>query len=147
MLGIALFTKPTAGAFIWGVLLLLAIRPLPYAIRTSLGGSRAWRSPCWTGLACLPLGAVWYLRNLALGHEAITLPKAVWLTRALRNGDYLAPLVIAAILIWVALAIRLELRRRDIALGAIGIFLLLAGVLASNPSSYSRRASTRRRAQ
>ena len=91
ILGIALFTKPTAGGFIWGVLLLFAAE----LWRTRLDPLRwlpRFKVALWAGLACLPLGAVWYLRNILLGHEAITLPKAVWLTRALRSGDYLAPL-------------------------------------------------------
>ena len=138
MLGIALFTKPTAGAFIWGVLLLLAVDLIGRRF-----DFRAWlprfRLAVWTGLACIPLGGIWYLRNLALGHDAVTLPKAVWLTRALRNGDILAPLALAAIVAWFALALRLKLKRGDVALGATGILLLLAGLLASNPRLFPQR--------
>ena len=138
MLGIALFTKPTAGAFVWGVLLLLAVDLLSKRFRF-----RRWRPrldvALWTGLACVPLGAFWYVRNLALGHEVITLPKVVWLTRALRNGDYLAPLVIAAVAGWLALAIRFRLKRRETMLGGFGIALLLAGALASNPKLFPGR--------
>lgn len=138
MLGIALFTKPTAGAFIWGLLLLLAVDLI--GRRFDL---RAWlprfRLAVWAGLACIPLGGIWYLRNLALGHDAVTLPKALWLTRALRNGDILAPLALAAIVAWLALALRLKLKRGDVAVGAIGILLLLAGVLASNPRLFPQR--------
>ena len=131
MLGIALFTKPTAGAFIWGVLLLLAVDLALKRFQLGRWAPR-FRVAALTGLACIPLGAFWYLRNLALGHEIITLPKAVWLTRALRNGDYLAPLALAAVLVWLALAIRLQQKRNEIALGSAGMLLLLAGVLASN---------------
>ena len=138
MLGIALFTKPTAGGFVWGVLLLVAVDLINKRLDL-----RAWlprfRLAIWTGLACLPLGAIWYLRNLALGHDAFTWPKAVWLTRALRSGDYLAPLAAAAIVVWIALALRLKLRRRDLALGAMGLMLLLTGVLASNPRLFPQR--------
>ena len=138
MLGIAMFTKPTAGAFVWGVLLLLAIDLSHKQFRF-----RHWlprfRVAFWTGLACIPLGAIWYLRNLALGHEVITLPKALWLTRALRNGDYLAPLALAAVLVWIALALQLNLPRRERALGGVGIVLLLAGLLASNPVLFPQR--------
>ncbi len=138
MLGIALFTKPTAGAFIWGVLLLLAV---DFSFkRFQLG---CWQPrfsvAFWTGLACLPMGALWYLRNLALGHEVITLPKAVWLTRALRSGDYLLPLTLAAVLVWLALAVRLKPSKRNLSLGAIGILLLLAGLLASNALLFPAR--------
>ena len=138
MLGIALFTKPTAGAFIWGVLLLLAVDLISRRF-----DFRAWlprfRLAIWTGLACIPLGGIWYLRNLALGHDAVTLPKAVWLTRALRNGDFLAPLALAAIVTWFALALGAKLKRRDVALGAIGVLLLAAGLLASNPRLFAER--------
>ncbi|MCY3865871.1 MAG: glycosyltransferase family 39 protein [Chloroflexi bacterium] len=138
MLGIALFTKPTAGAFLWGVLLLLAVDLLLKRFQL-----RRWRPrlsvALWTGLACVPLGALWYLRNLALAHEVVTLPKAVWLTRALRNGDYLAPLLIAAVFAWLALAIRFRLNRREAMLGAVGMLLLLAGTLASNPKLFPER--------
>ncbi len=140
MLGIALFTKPTAGAFIWGVLLLLAAD-----LALKRFQIRRWRPrlgvAMWTGLACLPLGGAWYLRNLALGHDVITLPKAVWLTRALRSGDYLAPLALAAVLVWMALAIQLKLNWRRRILGAAGILLLLAGTLASNPLLFPERVN------
>ncbi|MCY4062352.1 MAG: glycosyltransferase family 39 protein [Chloroflexi bacterium] len=138
MLGIALFTKPTAGAFVWGVLLLLAVDLLLTRFQF-----RRWRPrfhiALWTGLACLPLGAIWYLRNLVLAHEVVTLPKAIWLTRALRNGDYLAPLVIGAVVAWLALAIRFRLNRREAMIGAFGMLLLLAGALASNTKLFPAR--------
>ena len=131
MLGIALFTKPTAGAFIWGTMLLLAVD----LIRKRFD-LRRWRPrfalACWTLLACLPLGAVWYLRNLALGHEAITWPKAVWLTRALRSGDFLAPLLVAILVAFVALTLRTRLKGRALLTGALGIALLTAGAFASS---------------
>ncbi|MCY3831968.1 MAG: glycosyltransferase family 39 protein [Chloroflexi bacterium] len=131
MTGIALFTKPTAGAFIWGLLLLLAVDLI--LKRFDL---RRWRPRlalvCWTLLACLPLGAVWYLRNLALGHDAITFPKAIWLTRALRSGDFLAPLLVALLVAFVALTLRAQLKGRALLTGTVGIALLAAGALASS---------------
>lgn len=138
MLGIAMFTKPTAGAFIWGALLLLAVDLVLKRFQLQRWRPR-FRVALWTGLACIPLGSAWYLRNLALGHEVITLPKAVWLTRALRSGDYLAPLALATVLVWIALAIQLRLNRRQRVLGAIGMLLLLAGLLASNPILFPER--------
>ncbi len=138
MLGIALFTKPTAGAFIWGILLLVAVE----LIR---GGFdiRRWlprlRLALWTGLACLPVGLVWYARNALLGHEVITLPKAIWLTRALRNGDYLAPLLAALLIGCLALVLRLQLRRRELTAVGLGAALLVAAVLASNSALFPER--------
>ncbi|MYD09329.1 MAG: glycosyltransferase family 39 protein [Chloroflexi bacterium] len=138
MLGIALFTKPTAGAFVWGILLLLAVE----LIRSRFDPGRwlaRFRLALWTGLACLPMGLVWYARNLLLGHEAITLPKAIWLTRALRNGDYLAPLLVAALIACLALALRHRLRRRELTAVGIGVALVVAGALASNAVLFPAR--------
>ncbi len=138
MLGVALFTKPTAGAFFWGVLLLLAAE----ALRTRLKLARMrprLQLALWTILASLPLGAPWYLRNLLLGHEAVTFPKAVWLTRALRSGDYLLPLLLLAILTAIAMLCRKRLGRRDAALTLAGVAcLLLSAFTASLALSPSR---------
>lgn len=138
MLGIALFTKPTAGAFIWGILLLFAVE----LIRTKFEPRRwlpRFKLALWSGLACLPLGLVWYARNLLLDHEAITLPKAIWLTRALRNGDYLAPLLAAVLIGCLALVLRQQLRRRELAAVGIGACLAVASVLASNTALVPER--------
>ena len=138
LLGIALFSKPTAGAFVWGVLLLFTVELL----RTRLDPQRwlpRFQVALWTGLACLPLGAIWYIRNLLLGHEAVTLPKAVWLTRALRSGDYLAPLIAAVGVAWLAVALRRKLSGGEKALGTTGLLLLLAGALASNSTLFPAR--------
>ncbi len=138
MLGIALFTKPTAGAFIWGILLLVAVE----LIRSRFDPGRwlpRFKLAFWTGLACLPMGLFWYARNLLLGHEAITLPKAVWLTRALRNGDYLAPLLAVVLIGCLAIVLRHRLQRREVATVDIGIALLVAGVLASNAALFPAR--------
>ena len=138
MLGIALFTKPTAGAFIWGILLLLAVE----LIRSRFDMGRwlpRFRLALWTGLACLPLGLVWYARNLLLGHEAITLPKAIWLTRALRNGDYLAPLLVAVLITCLAIVLRHQVRRRELAAVCLGAGFVVAGALASNAALFPER--------
>ena len=85
MLGAAMWTKPTAGAFIWGVLLLLAADLI--RIRFDL---RAWwprfETALITGAACIPLGAAWYVRNGLLGHNLIDFPPGYWLTQAARSG-------------------------------------------------------------
>ena len=130
LLGGAMWTKPTAGAFIWGVLLLLAIE---------LGRVRlnwqAWRPrfevAFFTGIASLPLGAVWYIRNLALGHNAIDLPSSFWLTQAARSGaefgwPLLALLALLALVYFGATSNKPALRG-----GIIGLMLVLAGLLPS----------------
>ena len=85
LLGCALWTKPTAGAFLWGLLLILLIECC--RVRGSWRALRPrFTLVLLTGLACLPHGGVWYLRNLALGHNAIDFPAAIWLDRAARSG-------------------------------------------------------------
>jgi len=97
MLGLALWTKPTGGAFVWGVALLVALEGL----RPRLDW-RAWRPrfmvAFWTGLACIPLGGLWYVRNIALGHAAVDFPHPSWLSLAKRSADLLGWL-------WAALAL------------------------------------------
>ena len=138
MLGIALFTKPTAGAFIWGLSLLLAVD-----LAHKRFDFHRWRPRCalvcWTLLASLPLGGVWYLRNLALGHDAITFPKAIWLARALRSGDYLAPFLVALIVAGVALVLRSQLKGRALVTGAAGMALVAGGALASSAWLFPQR--------
>ncbi len=103
-LGIAMWTKPTAGGFIWGVILLVGLDFL--RVR---GNWRTWMPhfevAFWAGLASIPLGAVWYLRNLWLGHDAILLPPSFWPTLAVRGGSelgwpLLALLLLLAFLYW-----------------------------------------------
>ncbi|MFW5691820.1 MAG: ArnT family glycosyltransferase [Chloroflexota bacterium] len=85
-LGIAMWTKPTAGAFIWGVILAVII-----AFITAGFNWRRWlprfEVAAITGLACLPLGALWYVRNILIGHAAVNFPPSYWLTQAMRSGQ------------------------------------------------------------
>jgi hypothetical protein len=85
LLGTGLWTKPTMGAFIWGMMLLVVVELARHRFR--------WRG-VWprlqvsliTGLAALPLGGIWYVRNILLGHNPIDLPTGFWLTLAARSG-------------------------------------------------------------
>ncbi|HEX2908578.1 MAG TPA: hypothetical protein VHO69_17025 [Phototrophicaceae bacterium] len=93
LLGIGMWTKPTMGAFIWGVVALVAV-DLAQQIGTKRSGfslaafrQRArFRVALWTAIVCIPLGAVWYLRNIILGHAPITMPTDFWPTLAARSG-------------------------------------------------------------
>ena len=128
LLGTALWTKPTAGAFILGVALLLAIEL--WRVR---GDWRAFRPrfhvALLTGLACLPHGAVWYLRNLALGHNVIDFPDALWLERAARSGaEFGWPLLALACLL-PALGKALFARRRRARHLIVALALLTAALL------------------
>lgn len=91
-LGIAMWTKPTAGAFIFGVVLLVVLDAVRVLVK-GLRGEQALKA--WlprfevafvAGLASVPVGAVWYVRNILLGHEPITMPNDFWLTQAQRSG-------------------------------------------------------------
>lgn len=130
-LGIALWTKPTGGALILGVILLVGWDLL----RVRFDWRRWWprfEVALWVGFASIPLGAVWYLRNLVLGHRAIDFPHPFWLTQAMRSGAEFGWLVLAAALlcIWLlwgrGLRIRPRLRRL-----AVGWLFVSAALLPS----------------
>lgn len=132
MLGIAMYTKPTAGALIWGVILLVAVE----LIRTRFN-IKNWLPrfmvAFWTGIASIPLGAIWYIRNIALGHDAVTFPPDLWLTLARRSGDHFNWIVLAVIVTFLAYGILRKMPIQRFAIGIVGIVLLLMGVLPSNP--------------
>lgn len=126
-LGVAMWTKPTAGAFILGVVLLVVLDFL--RVR---GDWRAWlprfEVAASAGLASIPLGALWYVRNIAFGHEPITFPNDFWLTQALRSGAEFGWLVLALLLLTAYLALAPLTRRPDwrpLALGWLAIALAL----------------------
>lgn len=129
--GVTMWTKPTAGAFIWGVLLMVVLAGLLARGRWERFWPR-FEVAFWTGLACIPLGSVWYMRNIILGHPPITLPHVSWLGRATRSGDLFG---------WVLLALAFALffvivRRGRGALSwqmGLGLLLLCAGVAPSLP--------------
>jgi len=94
-LGIGLWTKPTMGAFVWGMLLLGAFELVQ--LRFSL--QRAWprlQLIVLTIAAALPMGAVWYVRNALLGLDVIVLPSDFWLTIAAQSGAEFGWLMLAA---------------------------------------------------
>ncbi|MGQ9887138.1 MAG: ArnT family glycosyltransferase [Aggregatilineales bacterium] len=130
LLGIALWTKPTAGAFVWGVLLLAALA----LVRTRFDW-RAWRprleAAPLTGLAAAPLGGVWYIRNVLLGHNAVDFPPGFWLTQAARSGaEFGWPLL--GLLAFTAFAYLGPLQARpNRRAGLAGLALALAALLPS----------------
>lgn len=146
LLGIALWTKPTAGGLIWGMMLLTGIDLL----RSRLNW-RAWRprfeTVVITGTACVPLGGIWYLRNALLGHEIINLPPDLWLTLARRSGDLFGwPLLaLAAISIMLLIQNPRARSRKTLPGLLLALLLMLAGVLSSlpslNPERYNPPAS------
>ncbi|MBI1282099.1 MAG: hypothetical protein GC179_28490 [Anaerolineaceae bacterium] len=110
-LGIGLWTKPTMGAFIWGVMLVAGIalvlvwwqdrqkpiRELIQQLRPQI------EAVVITGLVCIPLGGVWYVRNMLLGHAAIIFPDGYWQSLAARSGvEFGWPLLaLFAVVAWV----------------------------------------------
>jgi hypothetical protein len=138
MLGIAMYTKPTAGAFIWGVVLVVAIELVRLRFRIQLWLPR-FMVAFWAGVACIPLGAVWYIRNIALGHDVITFPPNLWLSLARRSGDHLNWIVLAVIVGFIGYGILQKMPMRHFMMGIVGIGMLLIGVLPSNPTLFPAR--------
>ncbi len=164
-LGVALWTKPTGGAFVWGTALMVLgygfaspvfaadklsadrksdktheARPLP--TDSPLRLRRGWGvsfPALWprlqigliTGLAAAPLGGVWYVRNLLLGHYAIDFPPAFWLTQAARSGAEFGWPLLAILLLTALLLGTRRIERAAVQRLLIGLALLLAGLLPS----------------
>ncbi|MFP4323319.1 MAG: hypothetical protein ACLFTK_12770 [Anaerolineales bacterium] len=148
----AVWTKPTGGAFALGVLLVVGVMGvrlfLPDRWREQLGVQavatprrqifwQKFRVAALTGLASLPIGGMWYVRNMAVGHAPITFPPGLWHDFAQRSGQefgwvILSVLCAAFILLrhWTDGHRVDRLRARTLALCG-GIALLLLGTLPS----------------
>ncbi len=156
----ALWTKPTGGALVLGVILAAAgygAWLLAKNITTEdtekkrvfsfldlrvlcvlCGESGLWpklRIALITGLASVPLGGMWYVRNLALGHTAVVFPASYWHNFAQRSGQEFGwPLLIAAL---AAGGLHLTSRRggltnppwRSALVPLLAVILLLLGIL------------------
>ncbi|MCA9903723.1 MAG: glycosyltransferase family 39 protein, partial [Anaerolineae bacterium] len=138
MLGIGLWTKPTMGAFIWGVALVVAvtlITTLMHNRQDFVDAVRRWlpslRTAFVVGLVALPLGGVWYIRNVLLGHNPIDLPPDFWLTQAMRSGAEFGWLLLAVSLLTAYLLFNRRLRGRLALALLAGLALMLAGTLPS----------------
>ncbi len=129
--GVAMWTKPTAGAFILGVMLLVLVELLRARLRWRTAYPRL-ETAMLTGLACIPLGSAWYLRNILLGHPAIDFPPSIWLTRARQSGDLFGWVLLALGLLLAYLYLRRQPRPNWIS-GLLGVALILAGTLPSMP--------------
>lgn len=129
--GITMWTKPTAGAFVWGVIVLVIIELLRVQFDIRRWYPR-FEVAAITGLACLPLGASWYVRNILLGHPPIILPHESWLSQATRSGDLFSwPMVALGILCVYVIAQKSNLRGAGQILFGFG--LMLAGLVPSVP--------------
>ncbi len=128
LLGVGLWIKPTMGAFILGVGLMLAAD----LVRVDFD-LRRWQPrlqvALLTGIAALPLGGVWYVRNLLLGLPPLVFPPAFWQTLAQRSGGEFGWLL-AALLAW-AIYLYLRYPHYRWRLGGIGVALVLLALVPS----------------
>ena len=125
-LGILMWIKPTGGALIWGVVLVMIIE----AIRTRNWSTFAPRFviALRMALACLPLGAVWYIRNGLYGHPLITFPQSYWLDEAVRSaGEFGWILLLIGLLIIFLFLAPLKYRPNRIFL-SLSLILIALGV-------------------
>lgn len=148
LIGAALWTKPTAAALIQSLALIGAgwlcfesrslfprlihpLLPLDQARQERL------RYLLVVGIAAVPLGGLWYVRNILMGHPPLTMPPGYWQDAAQRSGQELGfPLsIIGALVIgWIVLK-----GRRHLPWLVVGLILILTGSL---PSAFGGRLPT-----
>lgn len=134
-LGSGMWIKPTMGAFLLGVALLLVFD----LIRLRFDW-RAWRPRLETaliaGVASLPLGGVWYLRNMLLGHNPVDFPPSYWQSLAARSGAEFGFPLLALLLLFAYLIFKRGAPRPALlAWGGLGLVLmaLLPSILTPRP--------------
>ena len=126
--GVALWAKPTAGAFALGVILLNALEGVRVRFDWQAYRSR-FEVSAIMALACAPLGGVWYLRNIALGHNAVDFPPSYWHSLAERGGGQMLWYLAGVLL--VAFVYLRQAERPHVPLVLSGLGLLLLGVVPS----------------
>ncbi len=141
LLGAALWTKPTAGALIESVLLatvllvILRWRCDKTQRFRALLQSRSVRYPLLTIAIAVPMGGMWYLRNIAYGHPPLVFPEGYWQLQAQRSGQELGWLLLIA----VAATVVLIRKRQHPGIAIAGLCLIAAGSL---PSAFGWRTPT-----
>jgi 4-amino-4-deoxy-L-arabinose transferase-like glycosyltransferase len=141
LMGAALWTKPTAGALVESVglvMVVVAVRWLLGAKRYDLRQllmSKAARYPLLAVSVAIPMGAMWYVRNVLFGHPPIIFPASYWQQQAQRSGQELGWLLVIAAVGTVVLT----LRRQRAGIAVAGFLMLAAGTL---PSAFGWRIPT-----
>jgi hypothetical protein len=132
--GVAMWTKPTGGAFVWGVGLMVIAEMIRARGKIKLWWAR-FEVAVLTGIACVPLGAVWYIRNIAYGHAPVDFPHSSWLSLARRSGDLFGWLLLALglLLIFLITQRREKISAQFMALVGVGGGFILVGVMPSMP--------------
>jgi hypothetical protein len=105
MLAGAMWTKPTAGAFVLGIgLTLVTAAGIAYRRQARNWFFAKLRVAIVAGLAAAPIGGMWYIRNVLLGHAWTILPAHYWQDLAQRSGMQLVWLWALAVLATAILA-------------------------------------------
>jgi Dolichyl-phosphate-mannose-protein mannosyltransferase len=136
LLGGALWTKPTAGALIQSFLLIAFIGGAAWLWGSRRKSGAAWglrlgRYAALTLAFGFPMGGMWYIRNILLGHPPLVLPPSYWQDAAQRGGQEMgwpAVLLLAAL---IALVGRGGLRGRWLGIAVTGLALFLAVTMLS----------------
>ncbi len=146
----AAWTKPTAGSFALGVILVVLlsgsrfflIEKTPINIPSSVPVPmqlfrQKFLVAAIIGLASLPIGLMWYIRNSILEHDLITFPENYWNDFAQRSGQEFGWLILIAFLAvsmvthqaWSQLKTGAKEIRRQIFWLWLGLALFLLGTL------------------
>ncbi len=99
MLGGAMWTKPTSGAFVLGVGLVFLVTIFKaWQQRDPRYFWQRFRLMATVGLASAPIGGMWYIRNILAGHRWTNLPPEYWQELSQRSGMQLVWLYAIAVL-------------------------------------------------
>jgi hypothetical protein len=128
VLGVGLWTKPTMGAFVWGLGVLAAVEFARVRFDVRLWWTRG-QLITLTLIAAAPLGGVWYVRNVLLGHRPIDLPPEFWLTIAARSGQEFGWPLLALLVGLAYVYLRRGGSKPDIRLTLPGLALVLLALL------------------
>lgn len=130
MLGVGLWTKPTMGAFVWGIAVLCGIELLRVRFDLRAAWTR-WQLAILALVAAAPFGGIWYIRNALLGHVIIVMPHPYWLTLAARSGSEFGWLLLALLVYLLYVYTAPQRPRPDVRLTLAGLALVLLGLLPS----------------